>query len=120
MNAVNYSRASRNPPGKSSEGKSIQPLYGPRNGPLRRRAGHRYLRQDRGDGAMDREGTGARQDHRVDVTNGAVDRTRPLSSACGKVAKWNGSGSTDDAANLRASRPRLSARLSKTAFPDRD
>jgi feruloyl esterase len=33
------------------------------------------------------------------VTNGVVDRTRPL-CALGRVAKWTGSGSTDDAANF--------------------
>jgi feruloyl esterase len=33
------------------------------------------------------------------LTNGVVDRTRPL-CPYGKVAKWNGSGSTDDAANF--------------------
>jgi feruloyl esterase len=33
------------------------------------------------------------------VTNGAVDRTRPL-CPYGTVAKWSGSGSTDDAANF--------------------
>jgi feruloyl esterase len=32
-------------------------------------------------------------------TNGQVDRTRPL-CPFGQVAKWNGSGSTDDAANF--------------------
>ena len=32
-------------------------------------------------------------------TNGVVDRTRPL-CPLGQVAKWNGSGSTDDAANF--------------------
>jgi len=33
------------------------------------------------------------------LTNGTVDRTRPL-CPLGQVAKWNGSGSTDDAANF--------------------
>jgi feruloyl esterase len=33
------------------------------------------------------------------LTNGVVDRTRPL-CPLGQVAKWNGSGSTDDAANF--------------------
>jgi feruloyl esterase len=33
------------------------------------------------------------------VTNGAVDRTRPL-CPLGRVAKWTGSGSTDEAANF--------------------
>ena len=33
------------------------------------------------------------------LTNGAVDRTRPL-CPFGQVARWNGSGSTDDAANF--------------------
>ena len=33
------------------------------------------------------------------MTDGAVDRTRPL-CPYGKVAKWKGSGSTDDAANF--------------------
>ncbi len=33
------------------------------------------------------------------MTNGTADRTRPL-CPLGKVAKWNGSGSTDDAANF--------------------
>jgi feruloyl esterase len=33
------------------------------------------------------------------LTNGTVDRTRPL-CPFGQVAKWNGTGSTDDAANF--------------------
>jgi Tannase and feruloyl esterase len=33
------------------------------------------------------------------LTNGAIDRTRPL-CPWGQVAKWNGSGSTDDTANF--------------------
>jgi feruloyl esterase len=33
------------------------------------------------------------------LTNGVVDRTRPL-CPFGQVAKWNGSGSSDDAANF--------------------
>ena len=33
------------------------------------------------------------------LTNGVVDRTRPL-CPFGQVAKWNGTGSTDDAANF--------------------
>jgi feruloyl esterase len=33
------------------------------------------------------------------LTNGAIDRTRPL-CPWGQVAKWNGTGSTDDAANF--------------------
>jgi feruloyl esterase len=33
------------------------------------------------------------------VTEGRTDRTRPL-CAFPKVAKWNGTGSTDDAANF--------------------
>ena len=33
------------------------------------------------------------------MTDGKVDRTRPL-CAFPKVAKWNGTGSTDDAANF--------------------
>ncbi len=33
------------------------------------------------------------------LTNGAIDRTRPL-CPLGQVARWNGSGSTDDAANF--------------------
>jgi feruloyl esterase len=33
------------------------------------------------------------------LTNGHVDRTRPL-CPYGKVAKWNGTGSTDEAANF--------------------
>ena len=33
------------------------------------------------------------------LTNGVADRTRPL-CPFGRVAKWNGSGSTDDAANF--------------------
>jgi feruloyl esterase len=33
------------------------------------------------------------------VTNGVVERTRPL-CPWGQVARWNGSGSTDDAANF--------------------
>jgi feruloyl esterase len=33
------------------------------------------------------------------MTDGKADRTRPL-CAFPKVARWNGSGSTDDAANF--------------------
>ena len=33
------------------------------------------------------------------LTNGTVDRTRPL-CPFGQVAKWNGTGSSDDAANF--------------------
>jgi feruloyl esterase len=33
------------------------------------------------------------------LTNGTIDRTRPL-CPWGQVAKWNGTGSTDDAANF--------------------
>jgi feruloyl esterase len=33
------------------------------------------------------------------LTNGAVDRTRPL-CPFGQVAKWSGAGSSDDAANF--------------------
>ena len=33
------------------------------------------------------------------LTNGVTDRTRPL-CPLGRVAKWTGSGSTDDAANF--------------------
>ena len=38
------------------------------------------------------------------LTNGQVDRTRPL-CPYGKVAKWNGKGSTDDAANFACAAP---------------
>jgi feruloyl esterase len=33
------------------------------------------------------------------LTNGIVDRTRPI-CPWGQVAKWNGTGSTDEAANF--------------------
>ena len=33
------------------------------------------------------------------LTNGTIDRTRPL-CPWGQVAKWSGTGSTDDAANF--------------------
>jgi len=38
------------------------------------------------------------------VTNGVVDRTRPLCTF-GRVAKWNGTGSSDDAANFSCVAP---------------
>jgi feruloyl esterase len=38
------------------------------------------------------------------VTNGIVDRTRPLCTF-GRVAKWNGTGSSDDAANFSCVAP---------------
>jgi feruloyl esterase len=38
------------------------------------------------------------------LANGKVDRTRPL-CPYPQVAVWNGSGSTDDAANFRCSAP---------------
>ena len=45
--------------------------------------------------------TGKAPDHIVasHLTDGKVDRTRPL-CVFPKVAKWNGTGSTDDAANF--------------------
>jgi feruloyl esterase len=33
------------------------------------------------------------------ITNGAIDRTRPL-CPFGQVAKWNGTGSTNESANF--------------------
>jgi len=38
------------------------------------------------------------------ITSGAVDRTRPLCTF-GRVAKWNGTGSSDDAANFSCVAP---------------
>ena len=46
-----------------------------------------------------RTGTAPSRIEAAHLTNGAVDRTRPL-CPWGQVAKWNGSGSTDDAANF--------------------
>ena len=46
-----------------------------------------------------RTGTAPSRIEASHLTNGTVDRTRPL-CPLGQVAKWNGSGSTDDAANF--------------------
>jgi len=53
-------------------------------------------------GAMEewiRTGTAPSRIEAAHVTNGAVDRTRPL-CPLGQVARWSGSGSTNDAANF--------------------
>jgi feruloyl esterase len=44
-------------------------------------------------------GTAPAQIRAAHLTNGTVDRTRPL-CPLGQVAKWNGTGSTNDAANF--------------------
>ncbi len=99
LNSVDYFNNVTRELGKSVVGTSIQP-HGAWHGALPGRSRHGYVRQGGRAREVDRHrqraGPRSLASH---ATGGKVDHTRPL-CPYGKVAKWNGSGSTDDAANF--------------------
>jgi Tannase and feruloyl esterase len=104
MNAVNYFKGVAKATGKSSEANSIQLYMVPGMGHCAGGPGTDTFDKI---AAMEQwidKGLAPDKIIASHVTNGAVDRTRPL-CPYGKVAKWNGSGSTDDAANFACVAP---------------
>jgi Tannase and feruloyl esterase len=99
MNSVRYFNQVVNKVGKAAIGKSIQLYMVP---------GMNHCQGGPGTDTFDKMGAieqwvekGRAPDQIVasHLTDGKIDRTRPL-CPYGKVAKWKGSGSTDDAANF--------------------
>jgi feruloyl esterase len=99
MNAVNYFKGVTKSTGKSSEGKSIHLYMVPGMGHCAGGPGTDTFDKIAAMEQWIEKGQAPDKIIASHVTNGAVDRTRPL-CPYGKVAKWNGSGSTDDAANF--------------------
>jgi feruloyl esterase len=104
MNAVNYFKGVTKSTGKSSEGKSIQLYMVPGMGHCAGGPGTDTFDKIAAMEQWIEKGLAPDKIIASHVTNGAVDRTRPL-CPYGKVAKWNGSGSTDDAANFACIAP---------------
>jgi feruloyl esterase len=98
-NAIRYHQAVLDKVGKSAEGKSIELFMIP--GMLHCNGGPGTDTFDKA-AAIDTWVTGGKAPDRIQashLTDGKVDRTRPL-CVFPKVAKWNGTGSTDEAANF--------------------
>jgi feruloyl esterase len=104
LNAVNYFKGVAKSTGKSSEGKSIQLYMVPGMGHCAGGPGTDTFDKIAAMEQWIEKGLAPDKIIASHVTNGAVDRTRPL-CPYGKVAKWNGSGSTDDAANFACVAP---------------
>jgi feruloyl esterase len=99
MNAVNYFKGVTKSTGKTSEGKSIQLYMVPGMGHCAGGPGTDSFDKIAAMEQWIEKGQAPNKIIASHLTNGVVDRTRPL-CPYGKVAKWNGSGSTDDAANF--------------------
>ena len=98
-NAIRYHQAVVDKVGKNVEGKSIELFMEP--GVLHCNGGPGPDTWDKA-AVLDAWVTSGKAPDRIvssHVTEGRTDRTRPL-CAFPKVAKWNGTGSTDDAANF--------------------
>jgi feruloyl esterase len=98
-NAIRYHQAVLDKVGKSAEGKSIELFMVP--GMLHCQGGPGTDTWDKASVVDAWVTTGKVPDRVVasHLTDGKADRTRPL-CVFPKVAKWNGTGSTDDAANF--------------------
>jgi feruloyl esterase len=98
-NAIRYHQAVLDKVGKSAEGKSIELFMVP--GMLHCQGGPGTDTWDKASVIDAWVTTGKAPDRVVasHLTDGKADRTRPL-CVFPRVAKWNGTGSTDDAANF--------------------
>jgi feruloyl esterase len=101
-NAIRYHQAVLDKVGKNAEGKSIELFMQP--GVLHCNGGPGPDTWDKA-AVLDAWVTSGKAPERISathVTEGKTDRTRPL-CVFPKVAKWNGTGSTDDATNFSCS-----------------
>ena len=99
-----YTRVQQEMGGPKKTSEFIRSVHGARRDALRRRRGPAADRSARGTAGVGRrrQGAGDAAGRRGAIRRGAVTRSRPL-CAYPLVAKYKGSGSTDEAANFTCS-----------------
>ena len=111
INSINYYQSvvqfmDRDGPRSERDQEFLSPVHGARNVPLPRRPGPEYLRRANALEQWKEKGAAPEKMVATHVTNGNVDRSRPL-CPYPQEAQWKGSGSTDQADNFVCALPKI-------------